>query len=367
MPDNILITGATGFLGSRLLAQILDNTDSNVFLLIRPSAGNDPLAKIKQLLDKPATYRVSAARRLSRITAIEGDITKKGLAIGRKALKQLRGNLDIIFHLAAELDIKNSYKHISCVNTTGTINILDFALQCRKSGKLKKVNHVSTAYVLGSKGLEDFSFHENQLELSQGFNNLYEKTKYEAEIAVGCYRKKGLLVDVFRPSIITEGLPVTDYGLFSGFFRPFRFFISGALKSVPARADARYNFICVDDAARAIFVISNSANAKNRNYHIVNTRYIRLQHILDIASDVFDMPVPACIPHERFDYSSLSRVQKEIISPFVPYLNFRARFNSDNAHAILGKEGFRYKSLKHNEIRLAFEYIKNNKMRQKEL
>ena len=362
MPDNIFITGATGFLGSRLLAQILDNTDSNVFLLIRPSAGRERLLRLKEVLKKLALRKTLLPECMRRITIIDGDITKKDLGIKRKTFNRLKKDLDTVFHLAAELDIKNSYEHISLVNKTGTINLLDFALQCKKSGQLKKVNHVSTAYVLGSKGLENVSFRENQLELSQGFNNLYEKTKYEAEIAVGGYREKGLLVDVFRPSIIIEGLPIIDYRMFSDFFRPFRFFISGIFKSIPARPDARYNLVSVDDAARAILIISNSTNAKNMNYHIVNTGYISLRHILDIAMSVFDAPQPLFSSYEKFDFNGLSRVQREIISPFVPYLNFRARFDSSNAHNILRKKGFRYSRLKDKEIRLAFEYIRDNRM-----
>jgi len=362
MPDNIFITGATGFLGSRLLAQILDNTNSNVFLLIRPSVARDRLLRLEELLRKLALRNTLLPECARRITVIEGDITKKDLGIKRKTFNRLKENMDIMFHLAAELDIKNSYERISLVNKTGTVNLLDFALQCKKSGKLKKVNHVSTAYVLGSKGLENVSFRENQLDLSQGFNNLYEKTKYEAEIAIGRYRKKGLLVDVFRPSIIIEGLPITDYRIFSGFFRPFRFFISGIFKGIPARPDARYNLVSVDDAARAIFIISNSTDARNRNYHIVNTGYVSLRHILDIAMSVFDAPKPLCTPYEKFDFNILSRVQREIIGPFVPYLNFRARFDSANAHDILRRKGFSYSRLKDDEIKLAFEYIKNNRM-----
>jgi nucleoside-diphosphate-sugar epimerase len=363
MANNIFITGGAGFLGSRLLIQILANTDSSIFLLTRPcSRHSNPEIRLRGLLESLLHDNILLSKYLRRITIIEGDIIQKGLCMTGKILSYLKKNLDIIYHLAAELDIRNSYKHISLVNVSGTVNILDFAMQCKKTGRFKKVNYISTAYVLGTKGLEDFSFSENHLELSQGFNNLYEKTKYEAEMAVRDYRKKSLLVDVFRPSIIIDSLPITDYRLFSEFFRPFRFFISGIFKCVPARADSRYNLVSVDDAAKAIFIISDSANAKNRNYHIVNNRYISLKRILDIAVDVFPSHKPLCVSCEKFDFDSLSNVQKKMISPFVPYLNFRAKFDSHNALTILKRKKFRYQSLTDSEIRHAFEYIRDNRM-----
>src|SRR5208283_3908528 len=78
----------------------------------------------------------------------------------------------------------------------GTNNILDFASKV----KAKVLHFVSTAYVAG-----DFAgpFGETDLWVGQGFNNLYEKTKYEAEVIVREFsRKRNIPVNVFRPSII---------------------------------------------------------------------------------------------------------------------------------------------------------------------
>ena len=68
-----------------------------------------------------------------------------------------------------------------------------------QKGKLKKVNHISTAYICGDyKG----AFKEEDLDVGQKFNSTYEQSKFEAEKLVEKYRKGGLWIDVFRPPII---------------------------------------------------------------------------------------------------------------------------------------------------------------------
>jgi nucleoside-diphosphate-sugar epimerase len=362
MRHNIFITGATGFLGKRLLARILNNTDADVFLLARPTVNKKELSSRLKLNASDAESESMLSRHSNRINIVKGDVAVNGLGMQKKLLKYLHKKIDVIYHLAAQRDIKNSRKNIITVNKKGTTQILDFALQCKKSGRLERVNHVSTAYVLGSMGLKDIVFYEKQLELNQAFNNQYEKSKYEAEIVINRYRKAGLPINVFRPSIILESMPITDYKVFSDFFRPFSFFVSGMFKSIPARADARYNFISVDDAAHAIFMISNTEGRNMENYHIVNKRYVSLRRIIAIAGSVFRVRVPFLKPLNCFDFEKLSCVQSAIIKPFVPYMNFRARFNSDNASRILDKKNFRYNYLKDYEIRRVFEYMRDNKL-----
>jgi len=362
---NIFITGSTGFFGLRLLRDILLQTKAHVFLLIRPGRDRNSKRRLKSSLEK-VTDKDRVGRFLKRITIIDGDITKKNLSIKKYELKELSKKIDIIFHSAAELDIRRQAPEIRRVNVRGTRNVLEFACFCKNEGKLKRVNHISTAYVVGAKGMSNIIFYESQLDISQAFNNLYEQSKYEAEIVVNEFRSKGLHVDIYRPSIMTESLPVKDVESFSQFFKPFRFLISGIFKEIPADIDAKYNFISVDDAAQAILLISESADRVARNYQIVNPYNISLSRLLNIAVKVFGAEkLTVCVPLEKFRAQAMGRltdVQRSLIGPFIPYLNFKARFNSKNAEKALKKRKFSYRPLKDNEIESVFEYIFRNKM-----
>jgi nucleoside-diphosphate-sugar epimerase len=367
MPQqNILITGSTGFFGSRLLKCILTYTESEVYLLIRPGKSAGAMEKLKASFAKAAGAG-KISRFLKRVTIVEGDITKRNLGIKSCKLKELLEKIDVIFHSAAELDIRRRSPEITRVNVLGTRNVLEFAYFCRNKGVLSKVNHISTAYIVGTKGMSNIIFYEGQLDISQAFNNLYEQSKYEAEIVVNEFRSKGLHVDIYRPSIMTESLPVKDVESFSLFFKPFRFLISGIFKEIPADINARYNFISVDDAARAILLISESPDRVDRNYQIVNPKHISLSRLLGMAVKVFGAgKLPVCVPLKRFAAEAMGRltdVQRNLIGPFIPYLNFKARFDSKNAEEVLKKKKFSYRPLKDNEIESIFEYIFRNRMR----
>jgi len=361
MRQNIFITGSAGFFGIRLVKEILTNTSSHLFLLLRPHGREVQKERIERLLSQligPAM----ADSFCRRITVIKGDITKKDLAIASSQLKKLIKQVDLIFHSAAELDIQKASPKISRVNITGTRNVLNFASLCREKGRLKALNHISTAYIIGTAGMQKIRFYEDQLDISQKFNNLYEETKFKAEVIVNQFRNRGLPINVFRPSIMTESFSANNPESFSIFFRPFRFIVSGIFDELPASDDAQYNLISVDDAARAIYIIAKSTRNNTGNYHIVNPKTINLARLLDIAVRVFGMKKPKCKPLESFDMESLTGVQRMLINSFIPYFNFMASFDSSCASALLKKKGFSYYSLKESDIVTALKYIKREKI-----
>jgi len=361
MRQNIFITGSAGFFGIRLAKEILTNTSSHLFLLLRPHGEEIQKERIKRLLSQLIGPAMSDSL-CRRITVIEGDITKKDLGIASSQLKKLIKQVDLIFHSAAELDIQKASPKISRVNIGGTRNVLNFALLCREKGRLKALNHISTAYIIGTEGMRKIRFYEDQLDISQEFNNLYEETKFKAEVIINKFRKRGLMVNVFRPSIMTETFSASNPESFSIFFRPFRFIVSGIFDKLPASDDAEYNLISVDDAARAVYLIAKNTRNSMGNYHIVNPKTINLGKLLDITVKVLGIKKPKRIPLESFDMKSLTGVQRMLISSFIPYFNFMASFDSSRASALLKKEGFSYYSLKESDIITALKYIKREKI-----
>jgi len=354
---NIFMTGATGFFGSRLLKVILDSSQSHLFLLIRPRKKQTSVPRLRSALSG-ITSDARIEDYLKRITIVEGDIAKEGLGMDGDRLKEIAKDIDLIYHLAADVNIGNSDEGIRVVNAYGTQNVLEFASMCKTYGRLKKLCHVSTAYVVGTKGKSDIVFREDDLAISQGFNNTYEESKYEAELAVNDYRKKGLAVDIYRPSILTDSIPVVDYEFLSGLFRPFHFIISGTFDKIPVYGNTKFNVVSAEDAAKAVSLISLSTNGKGRNYHIVNNSELPFDHALDIAQEVFELKRPARVPLEDFDMNSLTGIQRQMVGPFIPYFNFKARFDSRNADKVLKDKGFCYNSLRDDEVRSVFKYMR---------
>lgn len=192
----ILLTGATGFLGSELLKRfILLNYDIN--LLVRTNNYTDLEERKIQILRQIGLDANNDSLLSKKIILFEGDITSNNPGLNNYDLKQLIENVDEVFHCAAATKFSGlSREYLLNTNYKGTKNILEFCV----SGYKKHLHYISTAYVAGEKkGI----VYENELDKSSGFRNYYEESKYLAEKAVHkCAATHNLPFTIYRPSVI---------------------------------------------------------------------------------------------------------------------------------------------------------------------
>lgn len=334
---NIFITGATGFLGSNLLKIILSEKDTQVYILVR-ARDTKAASKIKGALIN-SIFSKSARNEIShRLHAVRGDISEDNLGLNKRDFRKLQGIVDTVYHCAAIRDFAYDLDTIRIVNVKGTENLLKTALTWKNKGRLENVNYISTAYVAGNY---TDTFYETQLDVSQRFNNTYEQSKFEAERVVVMYRKKGLPVDIYRPSVITDAIAINKSNL-SMAFRFLTIFTLQLFKSIPAEKKARFNLVPVDAVSKAIYLISTTKDRfLNQNYHIVNPRPLRVDTLLDVLSSVVGFKKPRLISAARFRLEDLTPVQRRLIEDFVPYLNQRLSFDMRNASSLLKKYKFK--------------------------
>ncbi len=164
---NILVTGATGFIG-RHLVEALAKSYRNVFCLVR----NPQKAK---LLD---TYGVNL---------IYADITRFDILARRIPEK-----INIIFHCAGFVSNRNR-QMLHKVNVVGTGNICKLALRLG----VKRMVYTSSVAVVG--GYSQTPLVE---DLPYKATNIYGYSKIEAEKVVLSYRERGLKVTVLRPCMV---------------------------------------------------------------------------------------------------------------------------------------------------------------------
>ncbi|MBN1871642.1 MAG: SDR family oxidoreductase [Candidatus Omnitrophica bacterium] len=353
--NNIFITGATGFLGIHLIKEFLQHMDNRIYVLVRGIDSSHIESRKNELISHLLRMGVDG-KISSRITAVSGDITCENLGLRDVDLDYMSSKIDTVYHCAAVCNFGCDIDEIRNVNVKGTERLLKLTLNWHSQGRLKDVNHISTVYVAGNHAGR---FHEDEISVSQTFNNTYEQSKFEAELAVDAYRKKGLPVTIYRPSIIIDTIPPTTH-IIPGLVRLLAMFILELFPEIPADEETELNLIPVDDVAKIIHIISNSGRSiLNQNYHVAHTSAIKLGTLLNESSRFFGFKKPKCIPVKEFRIDSIGTSRQKIIGHFTPYLNQRLSFDMRNTLSILEKFGYNIPILSGERLMQAFEYYRS--------
>ena len=188
---NILVTGATGFIGSHICVKLLES-GYNVFLIIRKNREQTAFERFKAITDwfelDPILF--------SKLKVFEGELEEPSLNLNSADHDFLSKNVDEIVHCAASTCFtEQKREETEKVNIFGLGNILEFAKQSR----CYYFHHMSTAFVAGkTEGV----FKEAIVDVDN-FNNIYEETKYLGERAVSDFcRRNGIGLNIYRPSIV---------------------------------------------------------------------------------------------------------------------------------------------------------------------
>ena len=209
-PDHILLTGATGLLGSYLVRDLLLD-GRPLAVIVRRSRKQDPATRVDGLLRH---WEESLGQRLPRPVVLEGDLTQPRCGLSPESCQWVERHCGALLHNAASLSFRATDRTAEpwLSNVSGTGHMLDLA---RETG-IRHLHHVSTAYVCGLRGA---TILETDLDVGQDFGNDYERSKVEAEQMV---RSASHLetVTVYRPSIIVgdsvTGYTSTYHGLYAG-------------------------------------------------------------------------------------------------------------------------------------------------------
>src|SRR5437868_4076176 len=120
---NMLVTGATGFLGSHLTARLLDE-GHHVRVLVRSSKTASAKTRVEEVLREVGTIR------FDNLEVFEGDISLPDLGLNEAAKKQIVCSTDEVWHCAASLSFEQEDREeIFRMNVDGTRNVLALVKQ----------------------------------------------------------------------------------------------------------------------------------------------------------------------------------------------------------------------------------------------
>jgi thioester reductase-like protein len=305
----VLLTGATGFVGREILSRFLEREDRRVYALVR--AENDD----------EAAGRLPAHACL---TAVAGDIERRGLGLSDEARRRLQGEVTTVLHCAASVSFDLPLDESREVNVEGTRRMLEFARSCPQ---LQRFSYVSTAYVAGEP---ERVFREDELAVGQRFRNAYEQSKFEAEVVL---RREGadLPLQVLRPSIVVGDSRTGRTSSFNVLYGPLKAFARGAVPAIPARRDSPVDIVPVDYVADRVHELV--AHGAEGTFHLVAGRNATtVGRLLEMSSEALDRPEPKVLPprfYQRLIHPWLRRKYRGLrkMETYFPYFSMRVRFD----------------------------------------
>ena len=176
---NILLTGVTGFLGIHILNEILKNTNSNVYCLVRGKDYSFARQRLEELYKFYFNNDLNVYNK--RIKVVYGDITKDNLGLSSINYKELLEIIDTVIHSAATVKHYGNADFFFKINVLGTKNIINF---CKNNSSA--LHYISTISISGQyTDMEEKEFTEKCFFIKQNYSsNEYIKSKFEAEYEV---------------------------------------------------------------------------------------------------------------------------------------------------------------------------------------
>ena len=360
IPKNILLTGSTGFLGSHILAEILNKYDKvNVYCLVRSKPHKTNEERLKEILN----YYFGEKYDLligTRIIPLEGDLARERLGIKPDLYKELLEKIDTVINVASLVKHFGDYNLFYNSNVLSAINIIQFAREANAS-----INHISTTSVSGNFLVKNdivYDYTENDFYIGQNYkDNVYVRTKFEAENEMFKAMNEGMNINIFRVGNLMQRLSDGKFQINkfdNAYFKRIYGFIK--IGKLPKNLLAQLlEFTPIDSCAEAIVSLMNY---RNKVFHLLNPNLVTITE-LNNALSKYEVSIEFVSPTEfnRFiqEDDNLNYLQN-----FITDLNNTRKLNYDTSITIndnltreyLKSNGFKWPKIDENYLDL---FIKN--------
>ena len=335
VPGDLLLTGATGFLGSHTLVEWLRRyPGAQACCLVR---GQDPAARLRgavaRALEDTGTPGAGEDL-LRRVTVLGGDLRDAAFARDRGFAAWMQAGRPIhVVHCAAKLSFRREDRErVFAANVDGTKVLWD-ALAA--FSPVASMNHVSTAYVAGTR---EGVVREQEGTPPPGFNNPYEESKWAAEHLT--WRRalaQAVGTRIFRPSIIIGHSTTYRSSSDSGLYRFIEMlqrlgplFQPAARVRLQSNPEAALDLVPVDlVVAEMLDVIERGAGSLERTFHLTSEQALSVGEIFANVSPVTGVRVE-CSPRRPPRGDRLGALVARCFQPYRPYLMQDRTFDRTN-------------------------------------
>ncbi|MCC6933383.1 MAG: SDR family oxidoreductase [Deltaproteobacteria bacterium] len=349
----ILLTGATGFLGKKILSKLLVDKDIRIIsLVIRATSQAHARERIIEILEEKFSAG-EISELLGKIHLLPGDVTEDKLGLTENDYLQASKSLSTIYHCAASTALNQSKTCAEKINIQGTKQVIELARCAAQEGRRISLHHVSTAYVAGDT---DGVVTPEALNLKGSFRNHYEYSKALSEKLVRDVSTE-INTRIYRPSIIIGDSNTGHTSAFNVLYVPAKFIVKGLFHALPAIPHTPFDVVPVNYVADAILKLSelNAPSGKcyhlsaglgretspkeileciitalelykHRNYLGVRKLTFLTPEMLSLLSSSLNLALQGVINFERF-YAKRLDIFKQTL-PFLPYMMRNPQFDT---------------------------------------
>jgi len=272
-PQHVLLTGATGFLGAFLLAELLATTDASVFCLVRADSASEGKDRILAIM---ASYLISNPAHADRIIPVLGSLDRSRIGLSRAEWYHLSQMVDVIYHCGAEVNFLKKYHALKPSNVSGTEEILRLACE----GPVKPVHFVSTTYVFDRfsypSGIE---FTEETPPIHNLQHTLgYTQSKWVSEQMVFEAGRRGVPIYVYRAGRVAGHSLTGACQTYDFLWRALK--VGLEIKAAPVM-DMVLDITPVDYVVRAIVHLSRQPALQGKAFHLVTKDPVQESDLVD--------------------------------------------------------------------------------------
>ena len=360
-PRRILLTRATGYLGSHVLWELLRRNAKHVYCLVRSGKGQTSEKRLKTMY----MYYfggMGTEDSLRNVTVIDSDITDPNL------MSKLEGcEFDTIINCAAVVKHFAADDSIDKVNVGGVTNLIGVA---EKTGSI--LVQISTESVAGESVNGNIpperKIRENELDFGQNLDNKYARSKFMAEEEIIKAIPSGLKAKIIRVGNLmsrdSDGEFQINFGT-NAFMKQMKSYVKLGFFSV-TDMDSEVEFSPIDMVAKAVVILAGTPD-KFTTFHVSNCHKVHMANVLKVMRDN-GMPVEVVSKKEferRFQEAMKDESNVEYISGLISYLGnageSRRFVAADDSYTVkaLYRLGFSWPIISDGYIDKAFKALKS--------
>ena len=311
-PACVFLTGATGFLGAFLLDELLQQTQADIYCLVRAANAEEGKQKIRHTLE---SYLIWNESHSSRIIPVVGDLSQPLLGLSQAQFTALARKLDVIYHNGAWVHHASPYSTLKAANVLGTQEVLRLASQI----KIKPVHFISTISVFSAPTGSGVQLIQEQSSLDDYPvpEDGYTQTKWVAEKLVSIVRDRNLPVSIYRPGRISGDSKTGAFNLNDLLYR----LLMGCIQlgSIP-HGEFIEGLLPVDYVSKAIVHLSQQQKSLGKAFHLLNPQLLDLKMLFNTIRS-FGYPLEQ-ISHDQW-YAELVKISEHSpdhpLYPLIPF------------------------------------------------